>query len=178
MFSETSINILMIPAFVVAGVFISITQAKLLKEADPRKRVAARVRIVLWAAGGFLIYLWLLLPSTPALSTFGYPKTTDQVDNPQKILFYFKWYNREIVRIAEIMHWVIFVGVFFIGAAIDSALREFTTATSNASNPENKEIEKGSNQMRMPSEITAIPVARDVAPTRVATQVSLRPYRS
>ncbi len=142
MFRETDVSLLLIPAFAVAAIFIFFAKAKLSRESDPRKTLAMRLRFTLWAAGGFFLYLWFLLPSTPSLSTFGYPQTAADVGDPQKVLHYLQWYNREIVRTAEVVHWAIFVGVFLVGTSIETALREFGTNSSGASDPAGKEDEE------------------------------------
>ena len=97
MFRETEFSYLLIPALSAAAIFTFFAHVKVSREKDPRKKLTMRIRFALWTAGGFLLYLWFLL----------------------------QWYNREIVRTVEILHWAIFLGVFLVGASIEAALREF-----------------------------------------------------
>lgn len=138
MFRETEVSLLLIPALAVAAIFLFAAKAKLSRQTDPRKKLTLRIRFTLWAAGGFFLYLWLLLPSTPSLSTFGYPLTAADVGSPQKILHYLQWYNREIVRTVEVVHWTIFVGVFLVGASIETTLREFGATSAGTPDPADK----------------------------------------
>ena len=125
MFRETDISFLLIPALAVSAILTFFAHVKVSREKDQRKKLTMRIRFALWTACGFFLYLWFLLPSTPSLSTFGYPQTEADIENPQKLLRYLQWYNREIVRTVEIVHWAIFFGVFLVGASIEAALRGF-----------------------------------------------------
>ncbi|MEI6946449.1 hypothetical protein V9K67_04545 [Paraflavisolibacter sp. H34] len=63
--------------------------------------------------GALVVVLWLLLPSTPSLSTFGYPDSIADIDTSEKTLHLLQSYNRAIVRTTESFHWFLFLFVWW-----------------------------------------------------------------
>jgi len=63
--------------------------------------------------GAFCLLLWFLLPSTPVLSTFGYPKTEGDIQSASRLLKYLQDYNKALVRTTQVVHWFIFVFVWW-----------------------------------------------------------------
>jgi hypothetical protein len=71
------------------------------------------------AVGAFLIMLWMLLPCTPVLSTFGNPKTVGEIQSPENLLKFLQDYNKALVRTTEVLHWFIFVFVWWFLAGLN-----------------------------------------------------------
>ncbi len=59
-----------------------------------------------------LLLLWFALPSTPVLSTFGYPSNPEVVNQPRLLLPLLQNYNRAIVRTTDVVFWAIFILVW------------------------------------------------------------------
>jgi hypothetical protein len=71
------------------------------------------------AVGTFLIMLWMLLPCTPVLSTFGFPKTVGEIQSPENLLKFLQDYNKALVRTTEVFYWFIFVFVWWFLAGLN-----------------------------------------------------------
>ncbi|HZF02317.1 MAG TPA: hypothetical protein VE344_10525 [Methylomirabilota bacterium] len=71
------------------------------------------------AVGAFLIMLWMLLPCTPVISTFGFPKTVGEIQSPENLLKLLQDYNKALVRTTEVLHWFIFVFVWWFLAGLN-----------------------------------------------------------
>lgn len=82
-------------------------------EQDPMQKTLKLFRFHLAFVGGFCILLWFLLPATPVLSTFGYPKSESDIQSAQSLLRYLQDYNRALVRTTQVLHWFIFVFVWW-----------------------------------------------------------------
>ncbi|WKW45819.1 hypothetical protein P3875_08480 [Myroides sp. JBRI-B21084] len=64
----------------------------------------------------FAIYtgiLWLCLPNTPVLETFGYPETTNDIKTDIQLLKLLQDYNKAIVRTTDVLKWFLFGFVWF-----------------------------------------------------------------
>ena len=68
----------------------------------------------------FLLLLWFLLPQTPVLSTFGFPQSVEDIQSAKHLLRYLQDYNRALVRTTSVLHWFIFVFVWWFLTAIYS----------------------------------------------------------
>jgi hypothetical protein len=71
------------------------------------RRLARQAKTLGVIAGVFLILLWVLLPPTSALATFGKPEVAEQVDTPAEILSYLQRYNEALVRTMEVLRWTL-----------------------------------------------------------------------
>jgi len=96
------------------------------REARPLAMAAASIRIIAFAFCAAALVLWFSLPSTPVLSSFGYPKTLQQISEPAQILTLLQEYNRAIVRTTEVLSWFIFLFVFFLVGSTISIIRTMT----------------------------------------------------
>jgi hypothetical protein len=70
------------------------------------------LRVVVLAFAAATLVLLFSLPSTPALSTFGYPDAASEINAPGSLLHLLQEYNRAIVRTTEVVHWFLFLFVF------------------------------------------------------------------
>ena len=52
-------------------------------------------------------YLWFTLSSLPPLEIYGYPKSVEEVDQPEEVLEFLQTYNRAIVKIGQTLYWLI-----------------------------------------------------------------------
>ena len=64
------------------------------------------------------IGLWLFLPSTPSLGTFGYPNSVTDISSQDQLLRYLQEYNRAIIRLSKSLHWLLFAGVWWVGVVL------------------------------------------------------------
>jgi hypothetical protein len=82
-------------------------------EEDPLKKTLKLFRLQLVFMGGFCILLWFFLPSTPVLSTFGYPRTESDIQSAKSLLYYLQESNQALVRTTQVLFWFIFVFVWW-----------------------------------------------------------------
>lgn len=75
--------------------------------------------------GVIMVVLWLSLPSTPSLSTFGYPDSIENINSQEKLLNLLQDYNRALVRTTEVVHWLIFIGMFWILMSVWQLLKAY-----------------------------------------------------
>jgi len=75
--------------------------------------------------GFVMAFMLFWLPSTPSLASFGYPADIDDIENKQKLLKYLQDYNEAIVKTTEVVHWMIFITVFWFVSIISSIIKHF-----------------------------------------------------
>ena len=138
MFEDTSLSLILLPIILAAVVLPFFLFKPLTHARDPGQRLSIRLRFLFWSAGAVFLALWFLLPITPVLATFGYPQSVADL-TPEKTLQYLQSYNKAIVRMVEVVHWALFIGIFWIGAGIEAALREYHTTKKRL------EQERGAN---------------------------------
>jgi hypothetical protein len=63
--------------------------------------------------GLLLGLLWLSLPSTPSLRTFGYPIDVAAIKGEAKVLHLLQEYNKAIVRTTEVLQWFLFLFIWW-----------------------------------------------------------------
>lgn len=68
--------------------------------------------------GCMIFFLWLLLPITPVLSSFDYPTTVADIDDPSKLLGHLQKTNDTLVRTTTILHLFMFIFVFIVLEAL------------------------------------------------------------
>jgi hypothetical protein len=94
---------------IVAGVVQWMTRGR---DADRLEGAVAGLRVLVLAFSAAALVLWFSLPSTPVLSSFGYPKTVSDLSPPGRLLTLLQDYNRAIVRTTEVVHWFLFLFLF------------------------------------------------------------------
>jgi hypothetical protein len=57
--------------------------------------------------------LYLSLPITPVLKTFGYPNNVSDIKLETDVLHQLQQYNKAIVRTTEVVSWFLFLFVFW-----------------------------------------------------------------
>ncbi len=75
--------------------------------------------------GFVMTFMLFWLPSTPSLASFGYPADIDDIESKQKLLKYLQEYNEAIVKTTEVVHWMIFITVFWFVSIISSIIKHF-----------------------------------------------------
>ena len=114
---------------------------------QPRRfaRAVASIRMIALAFGAAVVVLWLSLPSTPVLSSFGYPKTVQQISEPVQMLALLQEYNRAIVRTTEVLSLFMFLVVFVLIGSTISIISgmNMTAALAHTSLPRPSGTERG-----------------------------------
>lgn len=120
MFIDTDLSRILGPALIVIVVASLIIRARISHQPSELHKAIAQLRLVTIATGVFLLLLWFLLPPTPGLSTFGFPQSVEDIKSAKHLLQYLQDYNRALVRTTEVLHWFIFVFVWWFLTAIYS----------------------------------------------------------
>jgi len=84
------------------------------RETTPVATAVASIRTNAVAFCVAALVLRFSLPSTPVLSSFGYPQTLQQISEPALMLKLLQEYNRAIVRTIDVLSWFIFLFVFVL----------------------------------------------------------------
>ncbi len=83
------------------------------RESEPFQCAVKLVRMNSLVCGIMFIVLWLTLPMTASLSTFGLPKTLEDVQSARTLLGILQTYNRAIVRTTDVLFWFLFTFVWW-----------------------------------------------------------------
>jgi len=93
------------------------------KPKNELERAILLLKVNTIAVGLLSILLWFMLPSTPSLSTFGFPETVKEIQSNEQLLSYLQEYNQAIVRTTRVVHWFIFIFVWGFLAAVYSVIK-------------------------------------------------------
>lgn len=107
--------------FIIGGVFY--TKIARHKIGHPLRDSIQNLRIMLLVSGAMFVVMYILLPSTPSLSSFGYPETVEDINSQEKILKLLQGQNKAIVRTTETVQWMLFILAFWILAAVVPVLK-------------------------------------------------------
>lgn len=72
-----------------------------------------KMKLSLILFGIYSLVLWLCVPATPVLETFGYPETVADIQTQAQILKYLQDYNKVIVKTTDILRWFLFGFIWF-----------------------------------------------------------------
>lgn len=98
------------PALLVASlVLLILVNLRNKKDIDVFSKVIDHFKYTSIVFGFLLVVLWLSLPSTPSLKSFGYPEDVSAISKDTDILRLFQEYNKAIVRTAEVLQWFLFL---------------------------------------------------------------------
>lgn len=117
---DLNLAFIIIP-FIIGGVFY--TKIARHKIGHPLRDSIQNLQIMLLVSGAMFLVMYLLLPSTPSLSTFGYPETVEDINSQEKILEILQGQNKTIVRTTETVQWMLFILAFWILAAVVPVLK-------------------------------------------------------
>jgi hypothetical protein len=138
MFIDTDLYRILGPALAVIVVASLIGRTRIRRQPNELHKAIDQLRLVTVATGVLLLLLWFLLPQTPVLSTFGLPQSEEDIQSPRHLLQYLQDYNKALVRTISVLHWFIFVFVWWFLTAIYS----LSKALSNAPHVQSGESEK------------------------------------
>lgn len=93
-----------------------------------------KMKLSLMLFGIYSLVLWLCIPLTPTLETFGYPETVNDIKTETQILKLLQDYNKAIVRTTEVLKWFLFGFIWFFMTNIYL----YTTHRENEFNTKNK----------------------------------------
>jgi Na+-driven multidrug efflux pump len=82
--------------------------------------------------GVLIIILYLSLPSTPSLKSFGYPEDISAIKKDTDILRLLQEYNKAIVRTTEVLQWFLFLFVWWFLTTLFGVAKAFKTVKKNA----------------------------------------------
>jgi hypothetical protein len=114
------------PAIVVIGILAVFVRLRIRREPTELHKAIAFLKFSTLITGGFLLLLWFLLPCTPVLSSFGYPKTVADVQSATKLLAYLQDYDKAIVRTTMILYWFIFVFIWWFLSSVFALSKALT----------------------------------------------------
>jgi ABC-type xylose transport system permease subunit len=113
MFIDTQLSRILLPVLLALVVIAFASHLDARRQTDPLRRAWVLFRFNTIAIGAVLLLLLFCLPSTPALSTFGYPSGVQAVTQPQLLLNTLQEYNRALVRTTEVVFWLLFLFVWW-----------------------------------------------------------------
>ena len=126
MFFESEFQSIFFPALIVVVVFVVGYSLWQRKNKNDLEKAVSLLKVNTIAVGVLSILLWFLLPSTPSLSTFGFPETVKEIQSNEQLLSYLQEYNQAIVRTTRVVHWFIFIFVWGFLAAVYSVIKAFS----------------------------------------------------
>jgi hypothetical protein len=115
--SEIDLTWILIPIIIAGVIFSRISKFKTGNVLRDRLK---NLEIATIMTGAVLLVLWICLPQTPSLSTFGYPEEVADINTPEKVLKYLQRYNDALVRVIDVVKFSLFIVIFWV---IASALR-------------------------------------------------------
>ena len=126
MFPDTPMWQILAVGLLLSSPFMFISKFPGSTASDPVKREWDRFRMRMLGPCVMLLVLWFALPSTPVLATFGYPSSVERLTpygnsttvDPRQLLRYLQDYNRALVRTTEVVHWLIFISIWWFGLAL------------------------------------------------------------
>ncbi|WLD24914.1 hypothetical protein NU10_05910 [Flavobacterium dauae] len=121
--------------YVVALLFLMYLIAFFVKFKNKNVDAFAKMKLSLILFGIYSVVLWLCIPHTPVLETFGYPETVNDIKTDAQILNLLQTYNKAIVRTTDILKWFLFGFIWFFMTNIYL----YTTHRENEFNPKKQE---------------------------------------
>ena len=139
MFSHIDFIYIFGPVLILVVISGEIYKSKVKPYDNEFEKSIFNLKITLIQMGVLLIVLFLAIPSTPSLSTFGYPRDINSVNTNEEILSYLQDYNKAIVRTSDILRWTVFL-IALLSSFIYKVVKAYTNKTKNLSNWEKKNI--------------------------------------
>ena len=147
MFIDHDITLILGPALIallIAGILGRFLQRA---EADPIKHALGMLKTNFIVVGAFCLLLWFLLPTTPVLSTFGYPTTEGDIQSASRLLKYLQDYNKAIVRTTQVVHWFIFVFVWWFLTSYFDFSKAITAERKNGASSTEHLVDNGERNL-------------------------------
>jgi amino acid transporter len=118
-FEEIDVVWVVVPFIIAAAAY----QVFVKRSADPMRDKINKLQVATALTGAFLMVMWLMLPQTPSLSTFGYPEDISDINSQEKILKLLQRYNKAIVRTTDVVKWGTFILVFWFMGSLYQLLK-------------------------------------------------------
>jgi len=126
LFDDANFYYVLISAIIVLAVVSLIFRSRVLRQPTELHKAIVLLKLGAVSTGAFLLVLWFLLPSTPVLSTFGYPKTVEDIQSAKHLLQYLQDYNKALVRTIMILNWFTLVFICWFLSSIYSLSKALT----------------------------------------------------
>ncbi|MDZ7659483.1 hypothetical protein [Fodinibius sp.] len=123
MLFESDFQSIFLPALIVVVICIIGYSLWQRKQKNELEKAISLLKVNTIAVGLLSILLWFLLPSTPSLSTFGFPETVKEIQSNEQLLNYLQEYNQAIVRTTRVVYWFIFIFVWWFLASVYSFIK-------------------------------------------------------
>lgn len=126
MLEETPLSFIILPLTVVSFLFLYINKSRIEKrDISSKKKSVELFKSMTLVFGVTCVVLYLCLPTTPSLSTFGYPEDIEAINSNQRILNLLQTYNKAIVRTTSVLSWFLFFFVFWFISTLFIVLNKF-----------------------------------------------------
>jgi hypothetical protein len=130
---HNSLSTILLPAILVLAVVTLAFRFYARRKTNPLQRAWELFRFNTVAIGAMLLLLLFCLPSTPSLSTFGYPAGLQAVTQPQLLLNSLQEYNRALVRTTDVVFWLLFFFVWWFLTSLYAFSQAVTAAAGQHS---------------------------------------------
>jgi hypothetical protein len=132
MFSEFKLAYILLSSFALIAIASFFVNRYLKsKNITGKARVIATIKFNIYIYIFLCFVLWFSLPSTPSLSSFGYPYGIEDIATNDKLLRLLQDYNHAIVRTTEVLHFFIFFTAIWLAS-------NFFSYTRSLKNQENE----------------------------------------
>lgn len=138
MLKNASLNYMLLSAMLLVGVIAIFAITRIRREKQPLKRAGKGLMFSIIALGIFLMVLWLALPDTSTLSTFGYPKTVEDIESAKATLRYLQDYNSALVRTISVLRYSLLICLTWFLTALFLFASSLVNSTSGASGDSNE----------------------------------------
>ena len=106
--------VLLAVAMVVAAIVIRRPN----KDASELQKAIALMQGSIIACGIIFFGMCFILPSAPVLGSFGFPRSVEAIQNPERLLQYLQDYNGALHRTINVLHFFLFIFVFWFSMAL------------------------------------------------------------
>lgn len=130
MFQNISLLYIFMPAFILLLIIRVINTIKAGPFKNQFEQSIYNLRITVIEIGVLLILLYLILPSTPPLSS-SYPTDINSANTNEKILSYLQKYNQAIVRTIDVLKLSLFILAWGLISSIYSIMKAYNNYTTH-----------------------------------------------
>lgn len=127
MYLDSNFYSVFVPALIIVVIFTIGYKLWVGKQDDELEKAITLLKISIFSTAFLSMVLWLMLPLTPSLSTFGFPETVEEISKSDRLLTYIQDHNKAIVRTTEVVNWFIFIFVWGFLTAFYSVIKSFST---------------------------------------------------
>ena len=132
MFQNINLIYIFGPATIIATLFLGARYFKNYKQnRNDFDTAVGNFKITSIVFGLLLVILWMCLPQTSSLGSFGYPNDISAINTDEKVLHHFQWYNKAIVRTAEVLRWFLFLFTWWFLATLFGVVHTYRKGWQN-----------------------------------------------